>query len=276
MTNPTSNYGWQMPTATDLVTDLPADFEVFGQAVDTAMADLLGGTTGQVLKKNSNTNMDFVWAADSAGMTNPMTTTGDTIYSSSGSTPARLAIGSTGNVLTVAAGVPSWAAPASGGLTVAEIATGTLSGASVTISSLSTYDQLFIQLRNVDMSSVTGMGIRINNNSGAGNYIWNGFSVTPSQTTGNTQAADDSKFMPFYQGNLPSSAQDNCSGFTLTNCKSAGFTTASWTSAYKNSNTYLMAEAAQGIYKVAEAVSSLVFVANSGTMDGGTYKIWGG
>jgi hypothetical protein len=35
MANPTSSFGWQMPTATDLVTDLPADFEVFGQAVDT-------------------------------------------------------------------------------------------------------------------------------------------------------------------------------------------------------------------------------------------------
>ena len=61
MSNPTSNYGWQMPTATDLVTDLPADFEVFGQAVDTAFVDLLGGTSGQVLAKNSNTNLDFVW-----------------------------------------------------------------------------------------------------------------------------------------------------------------------------------------------------------------------
>jgi hypothetical protein len=55
-------------------------------------------------------------------MTNPMTTTGDTIYSSSGSTPARLGIGSTGQVLTVAAGVPSWATPASG-LTFASAAT---------------------------------------------------------------------------------------------------------------------------------------------------------
>jgi hypothetical protein len=61
MTNPTSNFGWQMPTSTDLVTDLPADFEVFGQAVDTAMADLKGGTTGQVLSKASNTDMDFTW-----------------------------------------------------------------------------------------------------------------------------------------------------------------------------------------------------------------------
>ncbi len=55
------------------------------------------------------------WAnLDTTGMTNPMTTTGDTIYSSSGSTPARLGIGSTGQVLTVAGGVPTWATPAGG------------------------------------------------------------------------------------------------------------------------------------------------------------------
>jgi hypothetical protein len=100
-----------MPTNTDLVSQLPADFEVFGQAVDTSLADLKGGTTGQVLKKNTDTDMDFVWAADSAGMTNPMTTTGDTIYSSSGSTPARLGIGTAGQFLKVNAGAtaPEWA-----------------------------------------------------------------------------------------------------------------------------------------------------------------------
>ena len=55
------------------------------------------------------------WAnLDTTGMTNPMTTTGDTIYSSSGSTPARLGIGSTGQVLTVSGGVPTWATPAAG------------------------------------------------------------------------------------------------------------------------------------------------------------------
>lgn len=61
MANPTTNFGWVMPTSTDLVTDLPADFAVFGQAVDTSMMDLKGGTTGQVLSKNSNTDMDFIW-----------------------------------------------------------------------------------------------------------------------------------------------------------------------------------------------------------------------
>lgn len=125
-----------MPTASDLVTDLPADFEVFGQAVDTSLADLKGGTTGQVLKKNSNTDMDFVWSADSAGMTNPMTTTGDTIYSSSGSTPARLGIGTTGQVLSVSGGVPAWTTPATPVSKVVQIVTAftstTVSSTSVT------------------------------------------------------------------------------------------------------------------------------------------------
>jgi hypothetical protein len=67
MSNPTTPFSWQMPTSTDLVTDLPADFEVFGQAVATSMADLLGGTAGQILSKNSNTDMDFVWTSANPG-----------------------------------------------------------------------------------------------------------------------------------------------------------------------------------------------------------------
>ena len=67
MSNPTTPFNWQMPTNTDLVTDLPADFEVFGQAVATSMADLIGGTTGQILSKASNTDMDFTWIANDQG-----------------------------------------------------------------------------------------------------------------------------------------------------------------------------------------------------------------
>jgi len=67
MTNPTTYFGWQMPTSTDLVTDLPADFEVFGQAVDTDFQGLLGGTTGQILSKTSATDLAFTWIANDQG-----------------------------------------------------------------------------------------------------------------------------------------------------------------------------------------------------------------
>jgi hypothetical protein len=102
MTNPTTPFGWQMPTSTDLVTDLPADFETFGQAVATSMADLLGGTTGQVLAKASNTNMDFTWVAqdDSNAIQNAIVDAkGDLIAASANDTPARLSVGANGETL---------------------------------------------------------------------------------------------------------------------------------------------------------------------------------
>jgi len=91
-----------MPTASDLVTDLPADFETFGQAVATSMADLLGGTTGQVLSKASNTDMDFTWVA--ADDTNAIQNTivdakGDLISATGSDTPARLAVGANDTIL---------------------------------------------------------------------------------------------------------------------------------------------------------------------------------
>jgi hypothetical protein len=93
-----------MPTASDLVTDLPADFETFGQAVATSMADLLGGTTGQVLSKASNTNMDFTWVTtdDANAIQNSIVDAkGDLIAASANDTPVRLAVGNSGETLIV-------------------------------------------------------------------------------------------------------------------------------------------------------------------------------
>lgn len=107
MTNPTSNFGWQMPTSTDLVTDLPADFETFGQAVDTSLADLKGGTSGQVLSKASNTDMDFTWVAadDTNAIQNAIVDAkGDLIAASAADTPARLAVGANNKILMAASG----------------------------------------------------------------------------------------------------------------------------------------------------------------------------
>ena len=90
MANPTTNYGWPMPTSTDLVTDLPADFALFGQPVDTTLKAL-----------------------------NPETTLGDIAYrSSTANTNTRLGIGTTGQVLSVVGGVPAWATAGSAALTL--------------------------------------------------------------------------------------------------------------------------------------------------------------
>ena len=78
-----------MPQNTDLVTDLPADFEVFGQAVATSMADLLGGTTGQILSKTSATDMDFTWIANDQGDLTAITAgTGISVTSGTGPIPS--------------------------------------------------------------------------------------------------------------------------------------------------------------------------------------------
>jgi hypothetical protein len=56
-----------MPTSSSLVTNLPADFNTFGQAVDTSMSQLKGGTTGQILSKTSATDMAFTWITNDVG-----------------------------------------------------------------------------------------------------------------------------------------------------------------------------------------------------------------
>jgi hypothetical protein len=116
MATTTPNFGWAVPTSTDLVKDGAVAIETLGDSIDASLVDLKGGTTNQVLAKNSNTDMDFKWVSDATGMTNPMTTTGDVIYSSSGSTPARLGIGTAGQVLQVNSGAtaPEWATPSAG------------------------------------------------------------------------------------------------------------------------------------------------------------------
>jgi hypothetical protein len=158
----TPNFNWSTPDNTGLVKNGALDIRTLGDAIDASLVDLKGGTSGQVLKKNSNTDMDFVWSADSAGMTNPMTTTGDTIYSSSGSTPARLGIGSTGQVLTVAGGVPTWAT-AGGGGSVTKISTTTFSGVSSQNFNgvfTSTYTFYTVLIDNIYNSGASGVDLR--------------------------------------------------------------------------------------------------------------------
>jgi hypothetical protein len=134
------------------------------------------------------------WAnLDTTGMTNPMTTTGDIIYSSPGSTPVRLGIGSTGNVLTVASGVPSWSAPASGGgMTLLD--TLTMTGSSVTSSTFSSaYKQLFLYLKGLYLGTANDLLMRINGDTGATSYTYRSI-VADGTVLGAGGSNGDSKY----------------------------------------------------------------------------------
>jgi len=114
----------------------------------------------------------FFDISQTTGMTNPMTTTGDTIYSSSGSTPARLGIGSTGQVLTVAGGVPSWATPASGGgMTLISEQTASGNTAINFTSISSSYKQLLLVYSGLYQSTADGAYVLRLNNSSSSVYV---------------------------------------------------------------------------------------------------------
>jgi len=67
MATVTPNFNWPVPTSTDLVKDGATAIEALGDSIDASLVDLKGGTTGQVLSKASNTDMDFTWVTDAAG-----------------------------------------------------------------------------------------------------------------------------------------------------------------------------------------------------------------
>lgn len=70
----TTNFGWTTPADTDLVKDGAAAIRTLGNGVDTSFLDLKGGTSGQILAKNSNTDLDFVWIANDQGDITGITT----------------------------------------------------------------------------------------------------------------------------------------------------------------------------------------------------------
>lgn len=133
MATTTTNFGWDIPQSTDLVKDGATAIAALGQDIDTAFVDLKGGTTGQVLAKASGTDLDFSWVAqdDSNAIQNAIVDAkGDLIAATAADTPARLAVGTNGQVLTAdstaATGI-KWATPAASNqiLQIVQATTGT-------------------------------------------------------------------------------------------------------------------------------------------------------
>jgi hypothetical protein len=286
----TTNYGWTTPDDTDLVKDGAAAIRTLGSSIDTTTKNLNPetttgdiayrsatanvntrlplGTAGQVLKVNSGATAPE-WATDASGMTNPMTTTGDTIYSSSGSTPARLGIGSTGDVLTVAGGVPSWAAPAGGGgLTLLD--TLSLSGSSTTSATFSSaYKYLILYVTQVYGSTTNSLGMRLNADSG-NNYAYQLFTDGGVDTatatnririaTMSTNSATLERTYAIVQLWRPSDTDVVYVNSTQT-CRSS---------------TNPEYQTSVGVYDNSAAITSVTILPGAGTMTAGTVYIYGG
>ncbi len=255
MANPTSNYGFVMPQNTDLVKDLPADFDIFGQAVDDRIKAL-----------------------------NPETTAGDISYrGGTANAKTRLAIGTANQVLAVNAGAtaPEWKTISAGGMTL--LSTTSLSGTSTDVTSISQdYNELVIWVYGVTNNTANGVHFAIPLNSTtvldvfgvrpeeySGNFIanTNGWRAGGSYRVSSDTSADTVKLRTdannFWQIRIPNyTSTTTYKGYEVTG-------------GYVNSNSGKVGWQNLGVVDSNSAVDGFRFQNTGGTFSAGTIKVYG-
>lgn len=249
----TTNYGWDTPDDTDLVKDGAAAIRTLGSSIDTTTKAL-----------------------------NPSTTLGDIEYrSSTANTNTRLGIGATGTILTVAGGVPTWAAAASTGKSFTLLNTGgtALTGAtSVTVNGISGKDTIYVIV--VDASAANAeaqIQLRLNEDSGT-NYNYAGQQLTATATY-STSAFSGTNAIGATQMPIAKISGATTSivhgGFMVQGANSTGIKTVDVTGAGEptgnNQNTIINFK---GVYLGTSTISSITIRSNSGNLDGGTVYVY--
>jgi hypothetical protein len=240
-----------MPTATDLVTDLPADFEVFGQAVDTRLKALQPGTT-----------------------------LGDLAYSSAtANTNTRLPIGTSGQILSVSGGVPAWTTPSAGGASWTLLNAGgtALTGAqTITVSGISAKNDLFIIFSGA--SSATAQSefrIRFNTDTG-NNYaafgIGNNYLATYSNQLLDYES--DSARSSIRMAQMTTTATNVCSGYLYVSGANTSGIKAVHGAGAAQQGTGAKQYAIGGYWSGSATVSSVSINSEFGNFDAGTIFVY--
>ena len=240
----TTNYGWTTPDDTALVKDGAAAIRTLGSSVDTTTKAL-----------------------------NPSTTLGDIEYrSATANTNTRLGIGTTGQVLTVAGGVPSWATPAAGGgMTL--LSTTSLTGSSTTISSISqSYKSLYVVFKEVYASTDTILRLRLNGDTGSTHFSL----AARSDTNTYTDTANESSLNYIsYLGSAINYYYAKAFGVfqidRYTETEKHGFFTTSFGGQGGTAKTTRVGCQ----WDNTAAITSLTFLPAAGTLSGGTVYVYG-
>jgi hypothetical protein len=239
----TTNYGWDTPDDTDLVKDGAAAIRTLGSSVDTTTKNL-----------------------------NPQTTTGAIAYrSATANVNTALPIGTAGQVLKVNSGAtaPEWGAAAAG---MTQLATGSLTGASVVISSISSsYKDLQLVVRNfLPATDDASLSCRVNQDSTASRHGNNTFANHTGQAIGATSwtigsGQDNSVDKSIIVLNI----YDYANALTWKMGNNLGLTVNATTTTYYNFSCELK------VYNQTTAVSSLELFCSSGNFTSGTYILYG-